>query len=315
MKACPISRRPIAALLLVPLLLAWTRAPQSSPPPPPGSAQQNQAPPASASPEKVPVPLPPGTRLFLRDGSFQLVREYKIGGDRVRYWSTEREEWEEIPASLIDWEATHKGEAEDKARIQQIDRQLKEIARHERAASLDVDASLEVAPHVFLPDDPGFYVLANGAVRSVSTDLAESHRGKARLLAQIFTPIPVVPTKHSVELKGPRASFRIHDLQPEFFIRTADGQEPLITLVRVRVHGGSRLIAEINTDAAGSSRTKASQIALERWVAARSTFRYTLGQKLEPGEYAFVENVPEQGLDLYVWDFGVDPPSGDSQKK
>ena len=47
-------------------------------------------------------------------------------------------------------------------------------------------------------------------------------------------------------------------------------------------------------------------MALERWLVARGTYRYTLGKKLEPGEYAFIENVMDQGIDLYVWDFGVD---------
>ena len=49
------------------------------------------------------VPLARGKKLVLTDGSFQIVREYQRQGDRVRYFSTERAEWEEIPDSLVDW--------------------------------------------------------------------------------------------------------------------------------------------------------------------------------------------------------------------
>ena len=305
----------IAPLLLPPLALALAMPRQTPAPSTVPAAQEKPAPAPAAPSESVPVPMPQGTRLILHDGNFLLVREYKIMGDRVRYWSVEREAWEEIPAQLVDWDATHKGEAEDAARKKQIDQKLKEIAEHERAASLTVDTSVEVAPGVFLPDDPGFYVVANGAVQSVSRDLAESHLGKARLLAQIFTPIPIVPTKHSVELKGAHAKFRIHNPHPEFYVRTADGHEPQIALVRTRVHGGSRLVTVINTYITGESSDKDTQIRLERWVAASGLYRYTMGQELTPGEYAFLENVPDQGLDLYLWDFGVDPPAGDSKKK
>ncbi|HVN09599.1 MAG TPA: hypothetical protein VMV61_11525 [Patescibacteria group bacterium] len=300
----------LSALLVAPLALALAAPPQSPAPPSAAPAQEKPAPAPPGSPANVPVPLPRGTRLVLRDGNFLLVREYKIAGDRVRYWSVEREAWEEIPSQLVDWDATHKGEAEDAARKKQIDQTLKEIAQRERAASLTVDASLEVAPGVFLPDDPGFYVLAGGAVQSISQDLAESHLGKARLLAQIFTPVPIVPTKHSVELKGAHSKFRILDPQPEFYVRTADGHEPQLSLVRVRVHHDSRLVTEINTDVAGQSSNKDIQVRLERWVAASGTYRYTMGEKLKPGEYAFIQTIPDKGLDLYVWDFGVDPPGG-----
>lgn len=310
-----IGRWLVALLLIAPVLLAQGGPPQAPAPPAQAPAQEKPVAVPAQSQEKVPVPMPKGTRLFLKDGNYQLVREYKILNDRVRYWSVEREAWEEIPAQLVDWEATHKGEAEDAARNKQIDETLKEIAQHERAASLTVDTSIEVAPGVFLPDEPGFYIVANGAITSLSQDLADSHYSKKRLFIQVITPVPVVPTKHNVELKGAHAKLRILDSQPEFYFRTADQREPQIALIRARVRGSSRLITEINTNFVGESQSKEKQMLLERWVAARGTFRYTLGQKLEPGEYAFIENVPEKGMDLYLWDFGVDPGSGPNQKK
>jgi len=42
-------------------------------------------------------------RLFLKDGTWHNVREYQKLSDRVRYYSTERGEWEEIPLELVSW--------------------------------------------------------------------------------------------------------------------------------------------------------------------------------------------------------------------
>ena len=45
-------------------------------------------------------------KLYLKDGGFQLVREYTVEGDRVKYYSVDRSDWEEIPADLVDLKRT-----------------------------------------------------------------------------------------------------------------------------------------------------------------------------------------------------------------
>jgi len=45
-------------------------------------------------------------KLYMKDGSYQLVREYQVQNDRVRFFSTDRDEWEEVPAALVDLEKT-----------------------------------------------------------------------------------------------------------------------------------------------------------------------------------------------------------------
>ena len=55
--------------------------------------------------------LPRGKKLILKDGTTEIVRDYAIQGDRVRYYSVERSQYEEIPSSLVDWDATHRSEA------------------------------------------------------------------------------------------------------------------------------------------------------------------------------------------------------------
>src|SRR5580700_4264584 len=77
-------------------------------------------------------------RLILKDGSYQLVTKYEVKGDRVRYMSAERDEWEEMPSSLIDWPATEKYEKDRAAGASspeavQLDKELEQERAQEEA--------------------------------------------------------------------------------------------------------------------------------------------------------------------------------------
>ena len=58
---------------------------------------------------------PHRTRLILKDGSYQVVMSYQVNGNIVRYYSAERDATEEVPADLVDWDATHKWERQHPA--------------------------------------------------------------------------------------------------------------------------------------------------------------------------------------------------------
>ena len=67
-------------------------------------------------------------RLYLKDGDYQLVREYQVQKDRVRYYSTERGDWEEIPLELVDLDRTKSEAADQKAELE-ADVKAQEIGR------------------------------------------------------------------------------------------------------------------------------------------------------------------------------------------
>jgi hypothetical protein len=81
------------------------------------------------------------------------------------------------------------------------------------------------------------------------------------------------------------------------------------------VKGGKRELESIQTLFGENISENRNSVMIQRWDIAKDVYRFTLGQDLEPGEYAFAEILPG-GVNLYVWDFGVDQKSTvASQKK
>jgi hypothetical protein len=247
--------------------------------------------------------VPRGKKLIMKDGTFQIVSRYQLDGDRVRYFSVERSEWEEIPASLIDWPATQQAEAEAQKTESALTDKIK--SSEAAAAPVDVDASFEVVPGVFLPPGEGFFILDGNAVFPLHPSPASAKLNKGHLVEQIAVPLPVIPSRTSVDLPGKRASFRTTNRVPEFYFRTKDSSEPQVELLVAQVQGNKRHIENIDT-LFGQRNQKGKTVLMQEWQVANGLYRFTLGQPLAPGEYALAQFSPREGINLLLWDFGVD---------
>ncbi len=273
----------------------------------------------------VPV-LPRGKKLILKDGTFQLVRSYQRNGERVRYYSAERGDWEEIPAAMVDWEATAKAEADEQKEEDSLAKQVRAQEQAQKIETvMDVDASLQVAPGVFLPPGEGMFAIEGKHVTPLEQVGSQVRTDKKQFLKQVLSPIPIIPSKRNVEIPGAKASTRLTSSQVEFYLREAppdpDRTTPIVKssrpgesgpeveLVRAKVKGNKRQLETIKSLFGQEQEEKRASISIQRWEIAPTVFRFTLSEALPPGEYALAEILPD-GMNLYVWDFGVDGSAG-----
>jgi hypothetical protein len=255
----------------------------------------------------VPAPLPRGKRLVLKDGKFEVVRSYERQGDRVRFYSLERSDWEEIPEALVDWAATAKAEADDVKKKQEQEQKARDQHAGQIAEDVEVGSSIEIVPGLFLPEDDGAYAIQDKFILPMTQILSQTKLNKGSVAKQILVPVPIIPTKHRIEIAGKRAVLRLSTPSPEFYFRTADAREPEMELVRAAVKGETRQVGVISTDIVGENDEKRDYIPMQKWKVANGVYRFTISQSLTPGEYALSEILAD-GMNMYVWDFGIDPP-------
>jgi len=321
--------RTILAVILIGMCGKATHA--QAPPGPDTSKPVEQSAGQEKSETALPGGAPNGKKLILKNGDFQLVREYARNGERVRYYSLERADWEEIPASMIDWVATQKAAAataaRDKAELEKLKKQ-EEASRVDMA--LDVDASLQTASGMFLPSGEGMFAVEGKKSTLLEQAGVAAHRDKKQFLKQIASPIPIVPSKTNIELPGGHAKARLDPSHLEFYLREAppdpDQPSPIqkssrpgesgpeVELVRATVKGNKRVLEQIKSLFGQEIDQTRTTVLLQRWEVTPNVFRFTLGEQLEPGEYALAEILPD-GINMYVWDFGVDGKAGKAAEK
>jgi len=270
-------------------------------------------------------------RLILKDGSYQLATKYEIHGDRVRYYSAERGEWEEVPNSFIDWDATEKYEqgrllGAPSPEAVQLDKELEAEQKAEEARSP------QVAPGLRLPEEGGILLLDTYQNQPQLAELQQSggelnRNTKSNILRAAINPL--ASARQTIELPGDHAKVQSHAAVPSIYANLDAGQtaagapaagapaasaEPpppppaeRFKIIRVEAKGGKRIAGAVKIAVTGKTKTD------ERFVAATVTpmtggwVKVTPTEPLPPGEYALAEMLGKEGMNLYVWDFGVNP--------
>jgi hypothetical protein len=244
-------------------------------------------------------------KLCMKDGSYQMVTSYEVQGDRVRYFSVERSDWEEIPTSLVDFEATKRAQDEAKAT---------EKKRLEEAKQIDQerfykppDQGLEVAPGLRLPGDDGIFTVDGRRVVRLVQSSGELVTDKKRTAMVLAVPLPVVKARSLVILEGAKAPIRLNDPSPVFYVQSPDGLGAKLELVHLKPGKESRVVEDVETSRGKNSKATEGRtmVSLERKQVAPNIYTLKPLDPLEAGEYALGE-VVEDKLSLDVWDFGYE---------
>jgi hypothetical protein len=244
-------------------------------------------------------------KLCMKDGSYQMVSSYEVHGDRVRYFSIERSEWEEVPTSLVDFEATKRVQEETKAAEKKQLEEAKEVERERFYKPRD--QGMEVAPGIRLPGDDGIFTVDGRRLVRLAQSVAEPVTDKRRAAMVLAVPLPVVKTRSLLVLDGAKAAIRLNDPLPVFYVQSAAGLGAKLELVRLKPGKESRVVEDVETSRgkSGKATEQRTMVSLERKQVAPNIYTLKPFQALEAGEYVLGEVVDDK-LSLDVWDFGYE---------
>jgi hypothetical protein len=233
-------------------------------------------------------------RLYLKDGTYHSVREYQKQNDRIRYFSTERDDWEELPVDLVDLKRT------ESERVQS------ETARREEAAAADAEEKAERAQRreiERIPMNPGVYMAVGEEVKSLTQAEVKVVNNKRRSILKAMSPIPVVAGKSTVELDGLKSPFPLQVPRPEFYFRLA--KEERMAIIRLKPGKATRIAQTLNKIPVSNEIIEDTDI-VETFKQQISDGLYKIWptKPIEPGEYAVVEYT-EGEANIQLWDFTI----------
>ena len=235
-------------------------------------------------------------KLYLKDGGYQLVREYKVEQDRVRFYSVERSQWEEIPVDLVDLKRT---QAESSARDEKLDKETKSLAEEDearRALAKEVQR---------IPQDPGVYWLDKDNLHIMKAADSSVHTSKGRTALRVISGMPqMINGKGELEIQGAHSLNVFTDPQQEFYIQVSE-TEPF-GIVKVTPKNGVRVVENLTMN--GMTKETEEQIdsvdIIIQEMAKGGLYKIWAQKPLPPGEYAVVEYTLGK-MNMQIWDFAI----------
>ncbi|HTC34870.1 MAG TPA: hypothetical protein VK724_15945 [Bryobacteraceae bacterium] len=242
-------------------------------------------------------------KLYFKDGSDQLVREYKIQNDRLNYYSVDRDEWEEVPLSIVDLDKT-KSEIKQRADDARADAAAQDAEdKAERAARKEMSS---------VPPELGVYLIEEqdqGPPKLTPMKVGESKLAdnKRRTLLKVITRVPLAG-KSTLELDGAHSSQGTANRTPQFYFRLSEDER--FGIVRLSDHKGNRVVEKVTIEPVGGIVEQMPDLVETfRQQLADGLFKIWPQKPLDPGEYAVVEYT-EDKINMQVWDFFIAPGAG-----
>lgn len=277
------------------------------------------------------------TRLYLKDGTFQVVLSYTVKGEYVYYLSAERGAQQEvIPVKLVDLDATQQSEQRSQAQRDgmpavQIDPELaKEEA--DRAARTP-----EVATDLHLPESDSVLVLDTYRGQPQLAILQQTDGELNRQTAHNILRQTINPLSHAhqlLQIKGTSAPVQLHVNDPAFYIRLDDSDPTYngggafhvdtdssrgrnieapsaksdYVIVTVDVRSDVRVVTTFSIGMLGGAKRQSDVVETNKTVMPGGHWlKIVPKQPLLIGEYALMEVLDDRTVNSGVWDFGVHP--------
>jgi hypothetical protein len=235
-------------------------------------------------------------RLYLKDGEYHMVREYQVLTDRVRYYSIERADWEELPLDLVDLKKT---EAERSARVEA---DKKRQAMDEAEDKFDKAVAREIRS---IPEHPGVYYVRDGRVQEIKLGEIKMVTDKKRSILKAMSPIPIVAGKAKLELQGTQAAVALPPEELSLYFRLDSQQR--FGIARTKPLKEGRQVAIWTIEPVSKMVFFDMELVdVYRQQVKENLYKIWPTKPIPPGEYAVVQYVEGDG-EIQVWDFRVAP--------
>jgi hypothetical protein len=227
-----------------------------------------------------------------------------------------------MPKSLVDWDATGKYNTERAAgtptpEAVELDKEL------EAERKADEINSPHVAPGLRLPEDGGIMLLDTYQGQPQLIELGQNssdlnRNAKGNILKGSINPLG--SAKQTMELQGEHAKIQAHATLPSVYINLVSQDQPSspqgaskaqpwdrFHIVKVQTKQGKRIVGDVKIAVTGKAKQEQKMVATTAVKLSGSWVKITPEKPLDPGEYAVVEMLGDEGMNLFVWDFGVSP--------